>query len=270
MRVVTWLAGWVGGGLMAAALVIPAAGSAAAAPSPSPAPSGAVPCRTGAETPTASAAAPTAPGTPAVVSVMLNSARLSWAASTDPDGIACYHVYEDRGGTAVRVTTFQSAATEGTVYLPFPPVGVESETHHLYLVAVDSTGEVSPPSGTVAVTIHNDIRTSPTPTPTGGCEVEYTSWPWSTGMSTNIKISNTGSTTLAGWRLTFTFADSGQRVISGWSADWSQTASAVTATSLAWNRDLSPGQSRIIGFQGANAGTNPTPAAFLINGIVCG
>ncbi|MEU3164545.1 cellulose binding domain-containing protein [Streptosporangium sp. NPDC006930] len=220
-------------------------------------------------TPAPSSSPPTAPGTPTVLNVMLNSVRLSWAASTDPQGIACYYVYEDRNGTAVRVATFQSAATEGTVYLPFPPRGVESVTYHLYVVAVDPLNEVSPPSGTVAVKIYNDLPIPPTPTPTGSCEVEYTSWPWSTGMSTNIKVSNTGSTPLTDWRLTFTFADPGQRVTSGWSATWSQTGTAVTAKGLAWNKDLSPGQSRVIGFQGTHGGANPTPAALSINGIVC-
>jgi cellulase/cellobiase CelA1 len=264
MRVTTWLAGWVGGGVTAVALLFLAAGTATATPSPAPSASPALPCRTAPQTPAPSSTPPTAPGTPTVVNVTLNQVHLSWAASTDPHGIACYYVYENRNGTAVRVATFQPAVTEGTVLLPFPPYNVESEVHHLYVVAVDSKGEVSSPSGTVAVTIYNDVRPVP-----GSCEVKYTSWSWSTGMSTNIKISNTGSTPLTDWRLTFAFADPGQRVTSGWSATWSQTATAVTATSPAWNRDLAPGQSRTIGFQGAHAGTNPAPAAFRINGIVC-
>ncbi|MER5643060.1 cellulose binding domain-containing protein [Streptosporangium sp. NPDC002524] len=266
MRVTTWLAGWIGGGVTAAALVILAAGNATAAPSPapSPSPSGALPCRTVPRTLAPSSSPPTTPGTPEILNVTLNSVRLSWAASTDQSGIACYYVYEDRNGTAARVATFQPAVTEGTVLLPFPPINVESEVHHLYVVAVDSTGEVSSPSGTVAVTIHNDRPPVP-----GGCEVKYTSWPWGTGMSTNIRISNTGSATFTDWRLTFAFADPGQRVTSGWSATWSQTASAVTAVNQPWNRDLAPGQSLLIGFQGTHTGANPPPAAFRFNGIVC-
>ncbi len=267
MRVTTWLAGWAGGGVVAAALVFLPAGNATAAPSPapSPIPSGALPCRTAPQTPAPSSSPPTAPGTPSVVNVILNSARLSWAASSDPDGIACYYVYEDKNGTAVRVATFQPAVTEGTVLLPFPPLDVVSEVHHLYVVAVDSRGEASPPSGKVAVTIYNDRL----PAPTKRCEVKYTSWSWRTGMSTNIKISNTGSVPLTDWRLTFAFADSGQRVTSGWSAAWSQAASAVTAAGLPWNKDLAPGQSLLIGFQGTHTGANPPPAAFQINGTPC-
>lgn len=274
MRITTWLAGWVGGGVTAVALVILAAGNAtaapalaaalAAAPVPAPSPSPALPCRTPPQTPAPSSTPPTAPGTPTVVDVTLTQVRLSWAASTDPHGIACYYVYENKNGTAVRLATLQPAVTEATIYLPFPPRYVASEVHHLYVVAVDTKGEVSPPSETVPVTIYNDLPPVP-----GSCEVKYTSWPWSAGMSTNIRITNTGSATFTDWQLAFAFADPGQRVTSGWSATWSQTASAVTAVAQPWNKDLAPGQSLLIGFQGTHTGANPPPAAFRLNGITC-
>ncbi|MEV7964357.1 cellulose binding domain-containing protein [Sphaerisporangium sp. NPDC088356] len=201
---------------------------------------------------------------------MMNSARLSWAAATDSDGIACYYVYEDKNGTATRVTTFQSPATEGTVYLPFPPSGVASETHHLYLVAVDSRGAVGPRSGTVAVTIYNDIVTPPSsPPPTGNCDVDYRSWSWSGGMSSDIAITNTGSTPISGWRLTFTFPSPGQHVTSGWSANWAQLGTSVTATTPSYEKGIAPGQTRYIGFLGTNTGTNPAPAGFYLNGALC-
>ncbi|MGC5015886.1 cellulose binding domain-containing protein [Streptosporangium sp. DT93] len=268
MRVTTWLAGWAGGGATAVALLFLGAGTATAAPAPAPSPapsaSPAFPCRTGPQTPAPSSTPPTAPGTPTVVNVTLNQVHLSWAASVDPHGIACYYVYENRNGTAVRVATFQPAVTEGRVYLSFPPSHVASEVHHLYVVAVDTKGEVSAPSATVDVTIYNDLPPVP-----GSCEVTYTSWPWSAGMSTNIRITNTGSATFTDWRLAFAFADPGQRVTSGWSATWSQTASAVTAVAQPWNKDLAPGQSLLVGFQGTHTGANPPPGAFLFNGIAC-
>ncbi|MGS2645623.1 cellulose binding domain-containing protein [Streptosporangium sp. LJ11] len=264
MRVTTWLAGWVGGGVVAAALVFLPAGNATAAPSPVPSPSPALPCRTAPQTPAPSSTPPTAPGTPTVVNVTLTMVRLSWTASTDPHGIACYYVYENKNGTAVRLATLQPAVTETTIFFPFPPRGVASEVHHVYVVAVDSKGEVSPPSGTTAVTIYNDLPPEP-----GTCEVKYSSWTWGNGMNTNIRISNNGSTPLVNWRLTFAFADSGQRVTSGWAAAWSQTESAVTAASPPWNKDLAPGQSLVIGFQGTHTGANPTPALFRVNGIPC-
>ncbi|MCC5576428.1 cellulose binding domain-containing protein [Microtetraspora sp. AC03309] len=41
-------------------------------------------------------------------------------------------------------------------------------------------------------------------------------------MTVNVGITDTGSTAIADWRLTFTFPDVGQHVTSGWSAEWSQ------------------------------------------------
>ncbi|MEU4405954.1 cellulose-binding domain-containing protein [Streptosporangium sp. NPDC023963] len=266
MRVTTWLAGWVGGGVTAVALVFLAAGNATAAPSSAPAasPSPAPPCRTAPQTPAPSSSPPTAPGAPTVVRVILTQAHLSWAASTSPHGIACYYVYENRNGTAVRLATLQPAATETMIFFPFPPRGIPSEVHHVYVVAVDTKGEVSPPSATTAVTIYNDLPPEP-----GTCRVKYDSWKWGNGMSANIRISNNGLVPLADWRLTFTFADSGQRVTSGWGATWSQTGNAVTAASLPWNKDLAAGKSLVVGFQGTHTGADPTPTLFRVNGIPC-
>ncbi|WP_228640898.1 cellulose binding domain-containing protein [Microtetraspora sp. AC03309] len=61
-----------------------------------------------------------------------------------------------------------------------------------------------------------------TPSPSVRCDVEYASWSWDSGMTVNVGITDTGSTAIADWRLTFTFPDVGQHVTSGWSAEWSQ------------------------------------------------
>lgn len=273
MRKLAWVGASAAAMLAASAFIVPAVASAAADPlpatSPTPMPSfSAAPCRTGPAVPTPSETPPTAPGTPEVVRVVLNVAYLRWAPSTSPDGIACYYVREDRDGVPTNVATFQPAVTEGSVLLPFPPPGVESQTHLLYVVAVDSRGTESPPSGTVAVTILNDLR-PPLPPP-AVCEVKAASWSWPGGMLTNIEVTNTGSHVINDWRLTFTFPDPGQRVTSGWSANWSQTGTEVTATGMPWNRNISPGQTLRIGFTGTHAGANPDLDEFRINGARCG
>ena len=83
-----------------------------------------------------------------------------------------------------------------------------------------------------------------------------------------MKITNTGTSPLAGWTLAFTYAN-GQKVTQGWSATWSQTGSAVTATGVAWNSTLAPGASTEIGFNGTHTGTNTAPTAFTVNGAAC-
>ncbi|MEU7694146.1 cellulose-binding domain-containing protein [Microbispora hainanensis] len=258
--------------LAAAALFAPLAAEtgagAATVTTPLLAAASAMPCNTG---PASSAAPqntpPSAPGTPEVVHVFLNSVTLRWAPATDEDGIACYYVRE---GTT-NVATFQPAATEGTFALPWPPYGVPYEDHELHVVAVDTKGAVGPASESVTVRVHNDVivTTSPSVPAQGACRVTYQAYPWSSGMTVNISITNTGTQPVRDWRLTFTFPDTGQQVTSGWVATWSQTGTQVTAEAPAWGKDLTAGASITIGFNGTHTGVNPTPAQFRLNGSVC-
>ena len=66
-----------------------------------------------------------------------------------------------------------------------------------------------------------------TPTPGGTCDIYYTvpsQWPG--GFTGNIVIKNTGSSTINGWTLVFTFP-SGQQVTNGWNATFSAQGSSV-------------------------------------------
>jgi len=81
-------------------------------------------------------------------------------------------------------------------------------------------------------------------------------------------VTNNGTSALSGWNLRFTFAN-GQQVQQGWSATWSQSGTAVTATNAAWNGSLAPGASVDIGFNGSHSGTNNAPTAFTLNGSAC-
>ncbi len=102
-----------------------------------------------------------------------------------------------------------------------------------------------------------------------GCTVTYTKQSeWSGGFSANVTITNLGSA-LNGWSLTYDFPDAGQKVVSGWSATWSQSGVHVTAASLNWNSALATGASTTIGYVGSWSGTDPTPTSFSINGTVC-
>lgn len=278
---------WAVALLAAAGFLIPAVASAASGGtsgvatttppgSPSPSPSLLWPCYDPRTLPPSSPpkTPPTAPGTPEVVQVIMNSVRLRWAPATDPDGIACYQVYEASAGpngTNLKVGTFGPNVTEGTVYVNWPSGTTRSRVATLYVVAVDSWGaEAASPS--VQVTIYNDIVTSPSPSPTptpSNCRVAYSSSGWPGGMTGSVSITNTGTAAISGWRLTFTYPDPGQRVTSGWSANWSQTGSAVTATAMAWNQNIAPGATITIGYNGSNQGANPSPTTFQLNGATC-
>ncbi|GAA3798438.1 hypothetical protein GCM10022226_17220 [Sphaerisporangium flaviroseum] len=275
-----WAVSWAAAALVAAAFIIPVAASASSADlsgSPAagtPAPSSSLlwPCYDPKTYPPSMPppTPPTAPGTPEVVQVVNVYVHLRWAAATDPDGLACYQVYEDSNGTKIKVGTFGPDVTDGTFTVNWPSGHTPSRVASLYIVAVDRWGAVSPPSGTINVTIYNDLPPPPpSPTPSVACHVTYSSYTWFGGMTSSVSINNTGAIPINGWRLTFAFPDPGQKLSNGWTADWSQTGSTVAATSLTWNRQIPPGDAVTIGFNGTNKGANPAPTTFQVNGSTC-
>ena len=96
----------------------------------------------------------------------------------------------------------------------------------------------------------------------------YQASSWNNGLSANIKIKNTGTSALSGWTLAFTFG-SGQQLTQGWSADWTQSGSTVTAKNAAWNGSIAPGGVVDIGFNASHSGTNTAPTSFTLNGASC-
>ncbi|MDQ0374553.1 cellulose 1,4-beta-cellobiosidase [Cellulomonas humilata] len=178
------------------------------------------------------------------------SVPLSWTASTDNVAVTGYDVY--RGTTLVGTTT----STSYTV------TGLTAATAYSFTVkAKDAAGNVSSASSSVSATTQ-------TGTSTGACSVKYTASSWNTGFTASVKVTNTGTSALSSWSLGFSFAN-GQKVTQGWSADWTQSGTAVTAKNAAWNGTLGAGQSVDIGFNGSHTGTNNNPTAFTLNGATC-
>jgi endoglucanase len=108
------------------------------------------------------------------------------------------------------------------------------------------------------------------PAPAGsGCAVRYAvTNDWGTGFGVSIQITNSGSGTISGWTLAFSFAGS-QTISQGWNATWTQSGKAVTAASLSYNGSLPPGASTSVGFNATYGGTNTAPTAFTLNGSTC-
>lgn len=133
---------------------------------------------------------------------------------------------------------------------------------------------------TPTATIAPGTTPTPNPTPTPGttptasagnsCKIAYTvqnQWPG--GFTSNVTITNTGSTALTGWKLTFTFPDISQKVGQGWNATWTQVGQNVTATNLSYNGSLAAGASTSNGFNGTFNTSNPIPTSFSLNGVTC-
>ncbi|MBO3083131.1 exoglucanase CbhB [Cellulomonas fengjieae] len=196
--------------------------------------------------------APSVPTGLVATTVTETSVALTWTTSTDTggSGLAGYDVY--RGTTKVGTPTAAS----------YTDSGLTAATAYQYTVrARDNAGNVSAASSALSVTTRST-------TPTGSCKVSYNANSWNSGFTASVKVTNTGTTALSGWTLGFSFAN-GQRVTQGWSADWSQSGTAVTAKNAAWNGTLGAGQSIDIGFNGSHTGTNNNPTAFTLNGATC-
>ncbi|GHH31145.1 cellulase family glycosylhydrolase [Streptomyces rubradiris] len=102
-----------------------------------------------------------------------------------------------------------------------------------------------------------------------GCKVDYTvTSQWQGGFQAGVKITNLGDP-VTGWTLKFALPDSGQKLVQGWNATWSQSGSTVSAAGIDWNRTLATGASTDLGFVGSFTGSNPKPSAFTLNGVAC-
>ena len=105
-------------------------------------------------------------------------------------------------------------------------------------------------------------------TDAAGRAVTYQVNDWGTGLSANVAITNTGTSTVNGWTLAFTWPGN-QHVTQGWSATWSQTGNQVTATNLSWDASIAPSATVTIGFNASYSGSDPRPAGFTLNGAAC-
>ena len=105
--------------------------------------------------------------------------------------------------------------------------------------------------------------------PTAACTVTYTvNNVWTTGFTATVTVKNTGPTAVDGWQLAWSYPG-GQRVTSAWNATVTQNGTTVSARDADWNRAIAPGTTATFGVQGTHTGSNPSPAAFTLNGSTC-
>ncbi|MFC6576341.1 extracellular catalytic domain type 1 short-chain-length polyhydroxyalkanoate depolymerase [Planomonospora parontospora] len=136
-------------------------------------------------------------------------------------------------------------------------------------------GPTTSPTPTVTPTVTPTATPTVTPTSTptvtpgtGSCRVTYTVNAWNTGLTTAVKITNTGSAAVDGWSLAFTLPG-GQTVSNAWNAAVSPNSGQVTARNVSYNGTIAPGASAEFGFQAAHTGNTGEPASFTLNGTPC-
>jgi cellulose binding protein with CBM2 domain/fibronectin type III domain protein len=202
--------------------------------------------------PKTSTALPTAPTRPAATSVTDRTATLTWAPTTP--GVK-YEVHRQIGAKTEQWG--ETTGTSFTVYNLTP-----STRYTVNLVARDNAGRVSWSSPPITFT-------TATP-PTSTCAVTFTdSTDWGNGYVGGVDITNTGTTPVDAWTLTFDWPTAWQQVSSGWNANWTQTGRTVKVTNTDQNRVLAPGATTNAGFVGAYQGPNVAPTVFVLNGTQC-
>ena len=103
----------------------------------------------------------------------------------------------------------------------------------------------------------------------GTCHVTYTkNSEWPGGFTAQVTIANTGTTTINGWSLTFTFPGD-QKITSNFNGGFSQTAENATLTNAGYNGTIAPGASITDGFQGSWTSSDASPTSFSVNGTAC-
>ncbi|MFG1882831.1 cellulose binding domain-containing protein [Micromonospora sp. NPDC049102] len=114
----------------------------------------------------------------------------------------------------------------------------------------------------------NPPPTTPPPGGNSGCAVKYTANSWNNGFTADVQITNTGSSAINGWTLSYSLP-SGQTVTNAWNATVSQSGSAVTARNVSHNGSLAPGGTASFGYQGTLNGSYSSPSSFSLNGTTC-
>ncbi|MEY9864030.1 O-glycosyl hydrolase [Catenulispora sp. GAS73] len=104
---------------------------------------------------------------------------------------------------------------------------------------------------------------------TGPCHVDYArTSEWPGGFTANVTITDTGTTGINGWTVTWTFPGD-QKITNAWSATTAQNGAAVSAKNAAYNGSIAPGANTSFGFQGTFTANDSSPTSFTVNGAVC-
>jgi hypothetical protein len=205
--------------------------------------------------------APGAPGQPTVSGLSSSTssntsgtATISWPAATaGTNPIAKYNLYNS-AGTLVTSTTGLSVTLTGLT------IGT---TYTYDVVAVDNQGNSSLPSPPVTFTVP--------PPSNASCAVHYVvSGSWSGGFQAGVTITNNGTSAVNGWKLTWTWPNSGEAITQLWNGSYTQSGTAVTVTNASYNGTIgASGGTATFGFLGSDTGQTTAPAAFYLNGSIC-
>jgi O-glycosyl hydrolase len=103
----------------------------------------------------------------------------------------------------------------------------------------------------------------------GSCKVVYTNnSQWPGGWTSQVVITNTGTSALSSWSLVFTFPGD-QKITQNYNGGFSQSGETATLTNASYNGTIAPNGSITDGFQGSWTNSNASPTSFTLNGSTC-
>ncbi|GAA3136887.1 cellulose binding domain-containing protein [Streptosporangium carneum] len=183
-----------------------------------------------------------------------------WQPSTDNVAVTAYDVYRETATAYTRVGTVSPSS-----YLIFMESGLVTGQRYTYVVvAKDEADNVSQPSDPLSALSGEGF-----PTPSPSCTVSYRAATWSSRLNAEITVRNIGTTPIDGWRLTVDYPASTTQLVSGWSADWTQSGARLTGTNKQWNKVIPVGSTTQVGFTASYSGSVPAPVSFALNGRLC-
>ena len=129
-----------------------------------------------------------------------------------------------------------------------------------FSVAINGSGPSPSPSPSPTPTSPSPTP-SPSPTTTSGsgaCSATYSvTNSWSGGFQGQVVVKNTGSGTLNGWKLGWTFPGS-QAINDLWNGSYSQSGETVTVTNASYNGSLASGATATVGFTATGTSASPS------------
>jgi cellulase/cellobiase CelA1 len=189
---------------------------------------------------------PSTPGSLSASGTTSSSTNLSWNASTDNAGVTGYDILRAPGASG---GTFSQVGTSTTT--SFTNAGLSANATYRYQVrARDAAGNTSPVSNTITVTTTGDGGG-------GGCTATMTAQSeWNNGYVIQpVRATNTGTSTITGWTVTFTLP-AGHTVTGWWNAALTTNGQTVTAHGVGYNSTLAPGAVAEWGFQASRPNGN--------------
>ncbi|MEH1092484.1 cellulose binding domain-containing protein [Micromonospora sp. CPCC 205739] len=174
---------------------------------------------------------------------------------------------DDAGGSWVRINDDRHQygnAGEALTGDPRVHGRVYLGTNGRGILVADRLGGTPSPTPTSPTPAPTSPSPTPTPTPTSppssGCAATYrVTGSWQGGFQGEVVVRNSGTASIAGWTLGWTFAD-GQRITQLWGGSYTQTGASVSVRDAGWNGALGAGATTSVGFLGSVSGGNGVPA----------